>query len=63
MSADHLQRLHDSYSRFFYNYDATPPLIVNNEHMNMTEREEDFQLLLAQIANMRGKRAFLNRGE
>jgi deoxyguanosine kinase len=63
ISADYLQRLCDSYSRFFYNYDATPLLIVNNEHMNMTDREEDFQLLLTQIANMRGKRAFLNRGE
>ncbi|WP_034295368.1 deoxynucleoside kinase [Herbaspirillum sp. RV1423] len=63
ISPDYLQRLGNSYSRFFYNYDAAPLLIVNNEHMNMAERDEDFQLLLSHIANMRGKRAFLNRGE
>ncbi|ASU40414.1 deoxynucleoside kinase [Herbaspirillum sp. meg3] len=63
ISPDYLQRLCDSYSRFFYNYDAAPLLIVNNEHMNMAEREEDFQQLLSHIVEMRGKRAFLNRGE
>jgi hypothetical protein len=31
--------------------------------MNMEEQEEDFQPLLAHIANMHGKRAFLNRGK
>lgn len=63
ISHDYLHRLGESYSRFFYNYDAAPLLIVNNEHMNMTENDEDFQLLLSHIVAMRGKRAFLNRGE
>lgn len=63
ISPDYLRRLCDSYSRFFYNYDAAPLLIVNNEHMNMAEREEDFRQLLSHIVEMRGKRAFLNRGE
>lgn len=62
ISPDYLQRLGDSYSRFFYNYDAAPLLIVNNEHMNMAEREEDFQQLLSHITEMRGMRAFLNQG-
>lgn len=63
ISPEYLQRLGESYSRFFYNYDAAALLIVNNEHMNMADDEEDFQLLLSHIADMRGKRAFLNRGE
>lgn len=63
ISHDYLQRLGDSYSRFLYNYDAAPLLIVNNEHMNMADNDEDFQLLLSHVAEMRGKRAFLNRGE
>lgn len=62
ISPDYLQRLGDSYSRFFYNYDAAPLLIVNNEHMNMAERDDDFQQLLSHITEMRGKRAFLNQG-
>ncbi|WP_050461815.1 deoxynucleoside kinase [Herbaspirillum autotrophicum] len=63
ISTEYLQRLCDSYSHFFYHYDAAPILIVNNEHLNLSEHEEDFELLLSHIAEMRGKRAFLNRGE
>lgn len=63
ISPDYLQRLCESYSRFFYHYDAAALLIVNNEHMNMAQDNDDFQLLLSHITDMRGKRAFLNRGE
>jgi len=58
ISTEYLQRLCDSYSHFFYHYDAAPILIVNNEHLNLSEHEEDFELLLSHIAEMRGKRAF-----
>jgi deoxyadenosine/deoxycytidine kinase len=59
----YLYRLCESYSRFFYHYDAAPLLIVNTEHLNPIERAEDFDLLLTRINNMRGKREFFNRGE
>jgi deoxyguanosine kinase len=59
----YLYRLCESYSRFFYHYDAAPLLIVNTEHLNPIDRAEDFDLLLAHIKNMRGKREFFNRGE
>jgi deoxyadenosine/deoxycytidine kinase len=59
----YLYRLCESYSRFFYHYDAAPLLIVNTEHLNPIERDEDFDLLLTHIKNMRGKREFFNRGE
>jgi len=63
ISEVYLHRLCESYSRFFYHYDAAPLLIVNTEHLNPIERAEDFDLLLARITNMRGKREFFNRGE
>lgn len=63
LSEIYLYRLCESYSRFFYHYDAAPLLIVNTEHLNPIERDEDFELLLSRIANMRGKREFFNRGE
>ena len=63
ISADYLYRLCESYSRFFYHYDAAPLLIVNTEHLNPVAREEDFELLLKRVANMRGKREFFSRGE
>lgn len=63
ISEMYLFRLCESYSRFFYHYDAAPLLIVNTEHLNPIERDEDFALLLKRIANMRGKREFFNLGE
>lgn len=63
ISEIYLYRLCESYSRFFYDYDAAPLLIVNTEHLNPIERDEDFDLLLTRIKNMRGKREFFSRGE
>ncbi|HYD94331.1 MAG TPA: deoxynucleoside kinase [Noviherbaspirillum sp.] len=59
----YLYRLCESYSRFFYHYDASPLLIVNTENLNPVGREEDFHLLVRRIGEMRGKREFFNIGE
>jgi deoxyguanosine kinase len=63
ISENYLQRLCESYSRFFYNYEVSPLLMVNAERLNPVERSEDFKLLIERIAGMRGKREFFNRGE
>ena len=63
ISATYLQRLCDSYSRFFYDYETAPLLVVNTENLNPIERQEDFDLLLNHIRNMRGKREFFKLGE
>lgn len=63
LSEIYLYRLCESYTRFFYHYDAAPVLIVNTENLNPVQNDEDFTLLLTRIQNMRGKREFFNRGE
>jgi deoxyadenosine/deoxycytidine kinase len=63
ISEIYLYRLCESYSRFFYHYDAAPLLIVNTENLNPIERDDDFALLLKRIDGMRGKREFFNLGE
>ncbi|WP_151636580.1 deoxynucleoside kinase [Noviherbaspirillum aerium] len=63
ISDTYLERLCESYSRFFYHYDAAPLLIVNTEHFNPVGRDEHFTQLLARIDAMRGKREYLNLGE
>ena len=63
ISENYLKRLCDSYSSFFYHYEAAPLLIVNADHLNPIERDEDFNLLVMRIKNMRGKREFFNLGE
>lgn len=63
ISESYLYQLCESYSRFFYHYEAAPLLIVNTEHLNPVVRDEDFKLLLTRIKNMRGKREFFKLGE
>lgn len=63
ITEDYLRRLAESYSRYFYQYEASPLLIVNSEHLNFVEVAQDFDLLLARIAAMRGGREFFNRGD
>lgn len=63
ISDNYLERLCESYSRFFHHYEATPLLIVNAEKFNPVERTEDFELLMKRIAGMRGKREFFSRGD
>jgi deoxyguanosine kinase len=63
ISETYLYRLCESYSRFFYHYEAAPLLIVNAENLNPIARDDDFNLLLKCIRNMRGKREFFKLGE
>ena len=58
----YLARLADAYSRYFYQYDAAPVLIVNSERLNFVDDAEHFELLLSHIEGMRGRREFFNLG-
>jgi len=56
----YLAKLADAYSRYFYQYDAAPLLIVNSERLNFVDDAEHFELLVSRIAGMRGRREFFN---
>jgi deoxyadenosine/deoxycytidine kinase len=56
----YLARLADAYSRYFYQYDDAPLMIVNSERLNFVDDAEHFQLLVSRIAGMRGRREFFN---
>ena len=62
ISDEYLRRLGQSYSDFFYHYDAAPVFVVNSEHLNLVDNDEDFALLLQRIAGMRGQREFFSKG-
>jgi len=59
---DYLARLAETYARFFYQYDASPVLIVNSDNLNFVDQPGDFDLLLQRVAAMRGPREFFSMG-
>jgi deoxyguanosine kinase len=61
ISEDYLRRLADSYTQFFYQFDASPLLIVNSANLNFVDRPRDFDLLIEHIGNLRGPREFFSR--
>lgn len=61
ISEDYLRRLSDAYSRYFYNYDESPLLIVNSERLNFVDVPDHFELLIERMTAMRGGREFFNR--
>jgi len=60
MTVEYLAVLAESYSRFFYNYSASPILIVNSERLNFVKEDKDLDLLLQRMEAMRGGREFFN---
>jgi deoxyguanosine kinase len=62
ISEDYLMRLSETYTKYFYDYDDSPLLIVNSDRFNFADNAADLDLLAKQIENMRGKREYLNVG-
>ena len=62
LSEMYLSELSRAYSEFFYHYEAAPLLTVNSEHLNFADKDDDFELLLHRIQDMRGMREFFNMG-
>jgi deoxyguanosine kinase len=60
IEASYLQRLVDNYTRFFYDYSASPLLIVNAADINFVENDSDYQQLLAQVYKIRSGRHYFN---
>jgi deoxyadenosine/deoxycytidine kinase len=59
---DYLALLAEGYARFFYNYSASPVLIINSESLNFVARDSDLELLLARMRGMKSRREFFSLG-
>lgn len=62
ISVDYLRRLSEAYTQFFHFYDEAPVLVVNTSSLNPVGRMADFEALVSQIAQFRGRRAYFNFG-
>jgi len=60
ISADYLNRLNESYARFFHFYDGAPLLIVNASDINPVHSEDDYQQLLRRALDIRSGRHYFN---
>lgn len=60
IDAGYLQRLVDAYTRFFYQYNDAPLLIVNAAEINLVEGEMDYNALLEQVAQVNSGRHYFN---
>ena len=60
---EYLARLADAYTRFFYQYDEAPLLIINSERLNFVDNPSHMKMLLARVAGMRARREFFNLGQ
>lgn len=63
ISEAYLLKLSERYTRFFHHYEVAPLLIVNADHFNFVDSDEDFALLMKHVREFRGKREYLNRIE
>ncbi|MEZ5651793.1 MAG: deoxynucleoside kinase [Burkholderiaceae bacterium] len=61
ISSAYLRSLIEAYSRFFHHFDGAPLLIVNTEHLNPIDDEQDFRTLLRLLGDLKGRRVFFNQ--
>ena len=56
----YLERLNESYARFFHEYDSAPLLIVNAASIDPISNQADYDELLAAIQRMKRGRLYYN---
>lgn len=60
IDAQYLQRLVSAYTRFFFDYDASPLVIINAESIDLANSEEDYRLLYEKLRELGKGRHYLN---
>ena len=60
ISLEYVKNLSNASNRFFYSYEIAPVLIVNTTHFDPIHKLEDFESLINQLKNFKGRRAFFN---
>jgi deoxyadenosine/deoxycytidine kinase len=60
MDSAYLESLVDAYTRFFYQYNAAPLLIINAAKINMIDNDGDYQALLEHLETVKSGRHYFN---
>jgi deoxyadenosine/deoxycytidine kinase len=56
----YLEKVADTYARYFYNYDESPLLIVNSSSIDPVSENADFEALFDQVRRITSGRHFFN---
>lgn len=62
IESNYLQRLAETYTRFFHYYADSPLLIVNAADIDFVNNTEDYELLVEQVRKTRNGRHYFNPG-
>ena len=57
---DYLEQLNEVYSEFFLYYDAAPLLIVNANEIDLSQGDQDYELLVDYMLNIKKGRHYFN---
>ena len=57
---DYLEKLADSYAKFFYYYDSAPVLVVNAESIDPIHNENHFHMLFTELVSVKYGKHFFN---
>jgi len=60
INGEYLSKLNEGYTRFFFDYNASPLLIVNAAEIDFAENENDYQMLLDQVIRINSGRHYFN---
>jgi len=62
ISEEYLLKLVESYTRYFYEYQDSPLLIVNSDRFNFVDNAEHLALLVKRIDSLRGGKEYMSAG-
>lgn len=60
ITTEYLDKLAESYARFFHHYNQSPLLIVNAAEIDFANSDADYNILLEQIRDVRSGRHYFN---
>ena len=58
--SNYLEKLTDSYAKFFYYYDDAPLLVVNAESIDPIHNDEHFKMLYEEVVSVKYGKHFFN---
>jgi len=60
IDSNYLEKLADSYAKFFYYYDDAPLLVVNAESIDPIHNDEHFNMLYEEVVSVKYGKHFFN---